>query len=50
MQHQSSETNLIPEVDERYLQEWITWGIKECEFFLGVHAAFERYYSKRSAE
>ena len=34
--------------DERWMAEWVTFGIRELESYLGKHRCFEEYYSRRS--
>lgn len=36
-----------PEIDERWMQEWVLFGIKEWEAHLLKQQAFERYYERR---
>lgn len=35
------------ELDERWMQEWVLFGIKEWESYLLKHQAFERYCERR---
>lgn len=37
-----------PEVDERYLMEWVDYGIAEIESYLLKHARFERFLARTS--
>lgn len=39
---------IITDIDERWMAEWVTFGIRELESYLGKHRCFEEYYSRRS--
>ena len=39
---------IIADIDERWMAEWVTFGIRELESYLGKHRCFEEYYSRRS--
>ena len=38
-----------PQVDERFVDDWIRFGISELEAYLGKHARFDAYCSRRDA-
>jgi hypothetical protein len=38
-----------PQVDERFVDDWIRFGLSELEAYLGKHARFDVYYSRRDA-
>lgn len=38
------------EVDERFMGDWIAFGIAEMESYLAKHAAFERYVAEHDAD
>jgi hypothetical protein len=37
------------QVDERFVDDWIRFGISELEAYLGKHARFDAYCSRRDA-
>jgi hypothetical protein len=37
------------QVDERFVDDWIRFGITELEAYLGKHARFAAYLSRRDA-
>jgi hypothetical protein len=37
------------QVDERFVDDWIRFGLSELEAYLGKHARFEAYCSRRDA-
>jgi hypothetical protein len=39
---------IITDIDERWMTEWVTFGMRELERYLGNHRSFEEYYSRRS--
>jgi len=39
---------IITDIDERWMTEWVTFGMRELERYLGKHRCFEEYYSRRS--
>jgi hypothetical protein len=39
---------IITDIDERWMAEWVTFGMRELERYLGKHRCFEEYYSRRS--
>jgi hypothetical protein len=38
---------IITDIDERWMAEWVTFGMRELESYLGKHRCFEEYYSRR---
>jgi hypothetical protein len=38
---------LIADIDERWMTEWVSFGMLELECYLGRHRSFEEYYSRR---
>jgi hypothetical protein len=36
-------------VDERFVDDWIRFGLSELEAYLGKHARFEAFCSRRDA-
>ena len=38
-----------PRVDERFLDEWVRFGVGELESYLAKHARFSAYCDKRDA-
>lgn len=39
-----------PQVDERFVDDWIRFGLSELEAYLGKHARFDAYYRRRDTE
>jgi hypothetical protein len=39
-----------PQVDERFVDDWIRFGLSELESYLGKHARFDAYYSRRDTD
>lgn len=46
MSKKTKKTHYV-ELDERWMQEWVLFGIKEWESHLLKQLAFERYYERR---
>jgi hypothetical protein len=40
----------LPQVDERFVDDWVRFGISELESYLGKHARFDAYCSRRDTE
>jgi hypothetical protein len=38
-----------PQVDERFVDDWIRFGLSELESYLGKHARFDAYCNRRDA-
>jgi hypothetical protein len=38
-----------PQIDERFVGDWIRFGLIELEAYLGKHARFDAYYRGREA-
>ncbi|MDX6494551.1 MAG: hypothetical protein QOE17_537 [Gaiellales bacterium] len=38
---------IITDIDERWMAEWVTFGMRELECYLAKHRCFEEYYSRR---
>jgi hypothetical protein len=36
-----------PQVDERFVDDWIRFGLSELESYLAKHARFDAYYRRR---
>ncbi|HEY3764152.1 MAG TPA: hypothetical protein VGL44_03260 [Gaiellales bacterium] len=36
-----------PQVDERFVDDWIRFGLSELESYLAKHARFDAYYRGR---
>jgi hypothetical protein len=36
-----------PRVDERFVDDWVRFGISELEAYLQKHARFEAFYTRR---
>ncbi len=36
-------------VDERFVDDWVRFGLSELESYLGKHARFDAYCSRRDA-
>jgi hypothetical protein len=36
-----------PQVDERFVDDWIRFGLSELEAYLGKHARFDAYCRRR---
>jgi hypothetical protein len=39
-----------PQVDERFVDDWVRYGLSELESYLGKHARFDAYYSRRATD
>jgi hypothetical protein len=39
-----------PQVDERFVDDWIRFGLSELEAYLGKHARFDAYYRRRDTD
>jgi hypothetical protein len=39
---------IITDIDERWLTEWVSFGMLELERYLVKHRSFEEYYLRRS--
>jgi hypothetical protein len=37
-------------VDERFVDDWVRFGLSELESYLGKHARFDAYCSRRDAD
>ena len=44
-----NETSRFIETDERFMQDWIGFGLREMETLLERHARFDAYVSAREA-
>jgi hypothetical protein len=36
------------DIDERWMAEWVEFGMREFESYLGKHRKFDDYYARRS--
>lgn len=36
------------DIDERWMNEWLEFGMRELESYLGKHRKFDAYYERRS--
>jgi hypothetical protein len=39
-----------PQVDERFVDDWIRFGLSELESYLGKHARFDAYCNRRETD
>ena len=37
------------EIDERFMPEWVGYGVAQLEAYLGNQAQFDDYYAERAA-
>jgi hypothetical protein len=40
----------IPEIDEQWIAEWVTFGLRELERYLCNQRSFDEYYTRRSRD
>ncbi|MDX6533896.1 MAG: hypothetical protein QOJ13_3103 [Gaiellales bacterium] len=36
------------DIDERWMSEWVEFGMREFESYLGKHRKFDDYYARRT--
>jgi hypothetical protein len=41
------ETHRIIEIDDRFMDEWVEFGLREMTAYLAKHARFERFLTER---
>jgi hypothetical protein len=42
------ETHRIIEIDDRFMDEWVEFGLREMTAYLAKHARFERFLTERN--
>jgi hypothetical protein len=43
------QTANIPEIDDRFIGEWVDFGLREMRAYLDRHARFARYLDERES-
>jgi hypothetical protein len=43
------ETHRIIEIDDRFMDEWVEFGIREMNAYLDKHARFQRFLAERES-
>ncbi|MDX6534146.1 MAG: hypothetical protein QOF68_1890 [Gaiellales bacterium] len=42
-------TQTVIEIDDRFMSEWVEFGIREMDAYLAKHARFQRFLTERES-